>query len=278
METDARGAEAPALPIRTLRLSSPPNSFMDHVVLILVGEGPGILIDAGYAEGADETLAWLKEAAADGPGLLLLTHHHHDHFGGAEAVLARTGAPARAHPREIALMAEKRPGVEVLPIEGGERVRMGGVELEAVLTPGHSPGHLAFWWAERRVLFGGDNVLGEITTWVGPPHGNLRDFLASVERVRDLAPEVIYPGHGPPLRNPGERIGEILRHRARREEQVLEALAEGLDTPERIAGRIYAGMEERVVAMGATMVVSHLEKLIEEGRVRAGEGKYLLTV
>jgi len=130
---------------------------MDHVLLTLVGEGPFLLIDAGYAERAAETLAWLGEAAGGDLALLLLTHHHRDHMGGGEAVCAATGAEARAHPAEVALMAERAPGLKPLPLAEGAEVRAGGVALEALLTPGHSPGHLSFWWRERKILFGGDN-------------------------------------------------------------------------------------------------------------------------
>lgn len=263
--------------IRTLRVEAPPGSHMDHVLVTLVGEGPYILIDSGYKEGTEKVLTWLGQNSGGELDTLLLTHHHRDHLGGAEAIVSATGAKAHAHPIEIELMKECAPGLTPLPLEGGGKIRVGDIELEAFFTPGHSPGHLAFWWRERGVLFGGDNVLMPITTWVGPPLGSLRVYLQTLEKVRDLSPRVIFPGHGPPVTDPGGRVEALLRHRAQRERQVLAALSDGLETPEEMAQRIYRGMGEKVIQIGATMLTAHLEKLAEEGRVESEEGKYILS-
>ncbi|MEE9256925.1 MAG: MBL fold metallo-hydrolase, partial [bacterium] len=134
--------------MRTLRVEAPPGSHMDHVNVILAGEGPFVLIDAGYPEGAGEVIAWCEKTAGDRIEALLLTHHHHDHLGGAEAIARATGAASYAHPAEIALMKERAPTLSLTPLEGGDIFRAGGIALEAILTPGHSPGHLSFWWSE----------------------------------------------------------------------------------------------------------------------------------
>lgn len=267
--------ETPEKGVCILRLESPPGSFMDHVNVILAGGE--VMIDAGYPEEGERTLAWAKKTAGAGLAALLLTHHHHDHLGGAEALFRETGVECYAHPAEIELIKESAPDLSPLPLAGGEKIRAGGIGLEALLTPGHSPGHLAFWWAERGILFGGDMVLMTTSTWVGPPLGNLEDYLASLERVRDLAPRVIYPGHGPPVEDPAGRAEVLLRHRAQREVQILQSLSEGYDTPQRIAERIYAGLGERTISIGAKMVISHLEKLAGEGAVRREGERYVLA-
>lgn len=268
--------EAQEAGVRTLRVKAPPRSFMDHVLVTLVGEGPHLLIDSGYEEGSEKVIPWVMEWCARGLEVLLLTHHHYDHLGGAEAIEEATEARVYAHPVEIELMKERASGLNPLPIEDGEIIQAGGIELEAFLTPGHSPGHLAFWWKERGILFGGDNVLMPNSTWVGPPRGNLTHYLKTLEKIRELAPRVIFPGHGPPVTDPVGRIEILLRHRAQREKQILTSLSDGLATPEEMAQRIYRGTEERVIQIGTTMVIAHLEKLVEEGRVENREGNYVL--
>ena len=263
--------------IHTLREAAPPGKFMNHAMLTLIEEGPGILIDSGYDERSDLALSWLAERTGGKLEVLLLTHHHSDHLGGAEAICAATGAPAYFHPVEARYGAERAPDLRPLLFEEGEILRFGSVSLEAILTPGHAPAHIAFWWKEQRILFGGDNVLMPVTTWVGPPLGNLGDYIASLHRMRDLEPEVIYPGHGPPVEDPAARIDAILKHRERREKQVLEALADGFGTPELIGQQIYAGLEGRQLAMGTTVIVAHLEKLVAEGRVTPEGERYLLA-
>lgn len=263
--------------IRPFRIPAPPGLFMDHVNVILIGGKPLALLDSAYAETAETLLGWLRGAAPGGPDMLILTHFHRDHLGGAAAVCAATGARAWAHPIEIPLMRERQPGLELEPIEEGTKLRFGPMELEALLTPGHSPGHLSFWWAEERILFGGDNVLLPTTTSIQPPFGRLSDYQRTLERLLALAPRVIYPGHGAPVLDPAGRIQALLRHRAQREEQVLAHLARGLDTPALIAGEIYRDLEERRLAMAANMVRSQLQKLAEEGRVLEREGRYRLA-
>lgn len=264
--------------IRVRRIPAPPGLFMDHVNVILVGRKPVALLDAGYAETAGELAAWLKEAAPDGLDMLILTHFHRDHMGGAAAVHEATGARMLAHPIEIPLMKDRQPSLkEIEPIEEGARLRFGEMELEALLTPGHSPGHLSFWWEEERVLFGGDNVLLPTTTSIQPPFGRLLDYQRTLERLLALNPRTIYPGHGPIVRDPARRIRDLLLHRAQREAQILGCLAGGLDAPELITRQVYPDLEERRLGMAAQMVRAQLQKLAEEGKVREEEGRYRLA-
>ena len=262
--------------IRTRRVSAPPGLFMDHVNVILIGETPLALLDSAYAETTENLLAWLREAAPGGLDMLILTHFHRDHLGGAEAVCKATGVKVYAHPIEIPLMKERAPSLKIDPVEEGMKLRFGEMKLEALLTPGHSPGHLSFWWEEERILFGGDNVLLPTTTSISPPFGRLSDYLRTLQRILALEPRVLYPGHGSPVRDPEGRIRALLAHRAQREEQVLAALAKGPETPAGIAEGIYCGLGEARIRMGTSMVRSHLEKLVEEGRARDEAGTFRL--
>ena len=263
--------------IRIRRIPAPPGLFMDHVNVILIGRKPLALLDSAYAETADELAAWLREVATHGLDMLILTHFHRDHLGGAAAVCQATGAKVYAHPIEIPLMKGRQPSLEINPIEEGARLRFEEMELEALLTPGHSPGHLSFWWAEERILLGGDNVLLPTTTSIQPPFGRLLDYQRTLERILALDPRIIYPGHGSPVRDPVGRIRALLEHRAQREAQILEHLSRGMDTPDLIARQIYPDLEERRRGMAAQMVRSQLQKLIEEGKVREEEGRYRLV-
>jgi hydrolase len=100
----------------------------------------------------------LKQAVEDSRGrlsLILVTHGHWDHVGGIEAVRGM-------YPDAV---ARKFPGSEPTstfsPIQPGELIRLGGITLRAIYTPGHATDHLCFNWVEERVLFSGDLVLGQ---------------------------------------------------------------------------------------------------------------------
>jgi glyoxylase-like metal-dependent hydrolase (beta-lactamase superfamily II) len=71
--------------------------------------------------------------------------------------------------------------------------------MRAIHTPGHTSNHMCFWFEEQRALFTGDHIMGWSTTVITPPDGNMRDYFASLQRVRDLQPAVLWPTHGAPV-------------------------------------------------------------------------------
>ena len=73
-------------------------------------------------------------------------------------------------------------------------------------------------------------------------------------------------------------IDEYLKHRAEREEQVLEALASGCETVSQIVDRIYTGLHPSVVRAAADSVLAHLIKLRDEGRVVEEDGRWRTLV
>ncbi len=263
--------------IQTHRLEAPQGSFMEHVEVILIGDGPYILFDAGYRECIPDMLSWVEERAGSALEKLVLTHHHFDHSGGAKAVCERFSVPAYAHPLEMRFLEEEQPDLPVSPIREGEFVESGEMRFEAILTPGHSPGHLSFWWEEEKILLGGDNILLPSTTAVVAPKGDLGDYLESLEKVKSLAPRLIYPGHGPVIEDPIGRIDELIEHRKMRGVQYLEALGAGHDTPAKIADLVYHDLPERQKNLGARVITLYLERFVKSGEVACADGRYSLT-
>ncbi len=97
--------------------------------------------------------------------------------------------------------------------------------------------------------------------------GNLRQYLDSLRRVRDLSPKRLLPGHGPIIDRPQVIIADYLRHRERREGQIVEALRAGATTPEAIVASVYGELPAAIAPAAAESVLAHLIKLAEEGRV-----------
>jgi glyoxylase-like metal-dependent hydrolase (beta-lactamase superfamily II) len=102
-----------------------------------------------------------------------------------------------------------------------------------------------------------------------PEHGgDLLDYMRSLARLLELDPAVIYPAHGPVIRNAGDRIREYIAHRELREQQILEQLRAGVSRVPEMVKRIYADVPEFLHAAAGTSVRSHLRKLEREGRAR----------
>jgi glyoxylase-like metal-dependent hydrolase (beta-lactamase superfamily II) len=154
---------------------------------------------------------------------ILLTHGHSDHAGGARALAERTGADLFA---PVGYLPPEGSSFPVHSLSNGDRIPTDQGDLVVLETPGHSRDHLAVRWPDADSVFVGDLVLGRgNTTWVGEYLGCVRDYLDSLEKVRVLGPSVLYPAHGPPIRNPQVVLARYRRHRLERLMQVQEAHA-----------------------------------------------------
>ena len=194
-------------------------------------------------------------------GTVLLSHSHPDHRPLARALALRTGAVIRC----------KEPGRAedgALPLDDGERVRARDIVLEAVATPGHAADHLCFWDPDTRTLFSGDHILQGMTTVIAPPDGDMGEYMASLERVKQLRPHTILPGHGARVDDAAALIDEYLVHRREREAQVIAAAKEygAPVAPISLVPAIYAQYPKELWPYAAMSVQAHLDKLVKEGR------------
>lgn len=181
-----------------------------------VGGVAAVLLDPGpdVEDHVRALLAWMSDAHEV---QVAVTHGHADHAGAARRVADALGAPLWG-PRDV-------EGVDRVLEEGG-RIATDQGTLVAVETPGHARHHLCFHWVERNALFAGDLFLGEgDTTWVGEYRGCVADYLASLEKVGRLAPDIVYPTHGGPLTDVPAVVARYRAHRMARVEQVAGVLA-----------------------------------------------------
>jgi glyoxylase-like metal-dependent hydrolase (beta-lactamase superfamily II) len=234
---------------------------------------------------------------------IAITHFHPDHVGGARSAAAATGAPvfqggldyaqcsrvwgSDDWPERIAIWFA-RHGVPASVIEdlivqghafaafiqyaiepellyeGGE---VGGWQV--LELPGHADGHLGF--LRDGVLIGGDHLLRRITPAVGLyPESRpdpLGDYIASLERTIELAPRIVYPGHGEPIEDAAGRARELIEHHRIRLDDHAAALGAEPRTAYEISLDVF-GAEltptQRRFAVAETL--SHLERLVREGR------------
>jgi len=170
--------------------------------------GKGVLID-----GNDELGPLLERAERDGTEIthILVTHPHGDHVAGlAEARERLGGVPMVAHADAAAEISDEVSRT----IGDSETLDTGGIEIEAILTPGHAAGHLAFLVNGSDVFTADVLFKGTVGGTMAPGASGFADLQASVMRLMELPPETaVHPGHREPTtigeeyeRNPFVRV------------------------------------------------------------------------
>ncbi|HEV7863051.1 MAG TPA: MBL fold metallo-hydrolase, partial [Acidimicrobiia bacterium] len=218
-------------------------------------------------------LTSLGASMADVRGVMI-THIHPDHYGLAGRVREASGAWVALHPDDAALIPEryeqpeelcarmaatlKRWGAPPEELEGlanasmailglvslvkpdvlledGDKPEVPGWDISAIWTPGHTPGHLAFWEAGNRLMLTGDHVLPRITPNIGLyPHSGddpLGSFLSSLQKLAGYDPDEVLPAHEHRFVGLPGRLEELREHHESRFVEVIEAVSAGRSTP-----------------------------------------------
>lgn len=162
-------------------------------------------------------------------------------------------------------------------LEGDHEIAVGARTLDAVHTPGHTPGHFVFADLMDGLLFAGDHVLPTITPSIGftapLPDQPLGDFMASLAKVRAMPDLRILPAHGPVAPSSHTRVDELLAHHEVRLRQSLDGLAAGPTTGREVAEHLpwtrhehtYDSLDVFSRGMAAMETKAHLELLVARG-------------
>jgi glyoxylase-like metal-dependent hydrolase (beta-lactamase superfamily II)/8-oxo-dGTP pyrophosphatase MutT (NUDIX family) len=258
------------IPLQTLAL--PPST---HTNAYLVGSGPVYLLDPGPSDVAEQQLLFdaLDVQYALGRHLtaVVLSHQHPDHVGAAAITAQRYGVPIWSHPLTArALVGRLSVDRE---LNDGDRLDLGTCpdgghwELEALHTPGHAAGHLAFLDSRFGLLFAGDMVSTLSSVVIAPPEGDLAVYLDALRRLRQLDCRLLLPSHGGPSARPRQLLDECLAHRQEREELLLATLKTGTKFVTELAVEMYRGLPAPLMRFAELQVLAGLQKLQRDGRV-----------
>ena len=169
-------------------------------------------------------------------------------------------------------------------LEGDRTFDLGRRMLDAVHTPGHTPGHYVFADRSGGVLFSGDHVLPTITPSIGftvpPADQPLGQFMSSLARVRELPDLRILPAHGPVAPSSYARVDELLAHHEHRLDLCLASLKErGAVTALVVANDLGWTRHERAFGeldvfsqgMAAMETKAHLDLLVARGQATSAD-------
>lgn len=143
-----------------------------------------------------------------------LTHSHLDHCAGVAPVLRARPVPLLGHQDEALMRAQTQriAAMYGLPadewpncpepsmfLRGGETVAIGGHAAEVLFVPGHSPGHIAFYFETEGILLSGDCLFQGSIGRTDLPGGNHKQLLASIRDSILVLPDEtrVLSGHGP---------------------------------------------------------------------------------
>ncbi|GAA3471536.1 MBL fold metallo-hydrolase [Nonomuraea roseola] len=161
----------------------------------LVGDARSVIvIDAAHsAEKIAERVGGRSVTA------IVCTHAHNDHINAAAPLAELTGAPILLHPADQVLW-EMHYGdaVPYTPLEDGASLKIGGIELRVIHTPGHAPGAVCLHAPELGVVFTGDTLFSGGPGATGRSFSSKETLLESIRtRLLSLPAEtVVHTGHG----------------------------------------------------------------------------------
>jgi glyoxylase-like metal-dependent hydrolase (beta-lactamase superfamily II) len=199
-----------------------------------------------------------KRLAGKTVGVVLVTHSHPDHLPLAERLAGPHHATVRRFPE----------------LHDGDIVRVGNLNITALHTPGHSADHLCFFLAADGAVFTGDLILGQGSSMVTYPEGDVAAYLRSLERLALLQPRILFPGHWDPVQEAMAKIDEYRRHRLEREAQILAEVRRGAGTAADLTRRVYGELDDKLMVAADMTLRAHLRKLVDDGTVREVGARY----
>ena len=230
----------------------------------LVGKEEITVIDPGPA--MPEHIENIAKACGDDIKQILVTHTHPDHSPGAKLLHQRTAAPVMGM-YALHKQTQDKTFKANKVLEDGDEIREIEYTLKAIHTPGHASNHLCYLLEEEKMIFTGDHIMEGSTVVIGPPDGNMKQYIESLEKLKQFDISLIAPGHGNLMKDPKSVVDWIVSHRMFREKKVVDALTEfSKANLDQLVEKVYDDVDERLHGIARASLLAHLNKLIEEDK------------
>lgn len=173
-----------------------------------------------------------------------------------------------------------RPRKPTRLLRDGERIDLGNLSMEVIHTPGHTPGHLAFFFREPQVLFLGDYDLTAFGPWYGDRYSSIEQTIDSITLLKNIPAKTWITGHetGVFEEDPRQLFDDYLAMIHSREDKLLDLLKHPRSMQEIIGAWILYGRKREPVEFyqfGERLhMQKHLDRLMADGTVNFENGKY----
>ncbi len=173
-----------------------------------------------------------------------------------------------------------KPGIPDRLMADGETIDLGSSFMEVIASPGHSPGHLSYFFPEQSVLFLGDYNMDSFGPWTGDPNSDIDECIATIHRLRQVPAEILIAGHLPePILDNNDALWDsYLLTISAREEKLAGFLKEPHTRDEVIDQWLILGEPGEPVDYfrfaEQAHVEKHLARMVRQGVVQNFDGLY----
>ncbi len=198
-------------------------------------------------------------------------------------VARQSGAPPEYADRVVQGMqifsryADPIPAENFVALEDDAAVTLGDAAWRVVFAPGHAGGLICLHDPSSRTLMASDHLLRDITSnpVLEPPARDeaarpraLVDYIASMEKTLQLAPQVVLPGHGEPIYDVRALIAARLAFHRARLDHIEAQLRCCASTAYELCNVLFPKLKSFDVFLGLSEVIGHLDLLERAGRIR----------
>ena len=158
-------------------------------------------------------------------------------------------------------------------IEDDEKIDLGNLQVQVIATPGHTPGHLSFFFPTEEILFLGDYDLTSFGPWYGDVASSIEDTIKSIHRLKAIPAKRWITCHDTGLfeENPGDLWGSYENVIYEREARLLEFLGQPRSLQEIAAAWLIYGKPREPRDFfefnERALMKKHLDYLVRQGRV-----------
>lgn len=183
--------------------------------------------------------------------------------------------------KEMRETFDYRPRTEARFIADGETIDLGRLSAQVIATPGHTPGHLSFFFPEEELLFLGDYDLTSFGPWYGDVASSIEQTIESIHRLKSLPAKSWVAAHNTGIyqENPGKLWDNYENIIYQREEKILNYLLEPKTLREILSAWLIYGRprepKELYEFNEKVLLKKHLESLERRGLILLENGRYI---
>lgn len=169
---------------------------------------------------------------------------------------------------------------EALFLQDEETIDLGSLSVQVIPTPGHTPGHLSFYFAEEEILFLGDYDLTTFGPWYGDVYSSIEHTIESIRRLKNIPARRWIASHNAGLfeKNPGSLWSDYENVIYQREERILNFLDKPKTLEQILSAWLIYGRprepKEFFEFNERALAGKHLDYLERQGKIALNEGRY----